>query len=63
MANRERECLKQLAKRGQDAWVLLPALFTGFLEGAIKETPKIETGIFLGRIKDRAKAGEGEDQM
>lgn len=54
---------KTTGKEGTDAWVLLPALFTGFLEGAIKETPKIETWIFLGRIKDRAKAGEGEDQM
>ena len=54
---------KTTGKEGTDAWVLLPALFTGFLEGAIKETPKIETWIFLGRIKDRAKAGDGEDQM
>ena len=55
VANRVRECLKQPAKRETDSWVLLLALFTGFLEDAIKETPKIETWIFLGRIKYRQR--------
>lgn len=55
VANGIRKCLKQLAKRDKDCWVLLPALLTGFLEDTIKETRKVKTGFFLGSIKDRQR--------
>lgn len=52
------ECLKQLAKRETDSWVLLLALFIGFLGDVFKETPKIETLDLLGKDKRQAKEGK-----
>lgn len=49
------ECLKQVAQRETDSQILFLALFTGFLEDVIKETPKIETVDLPEKDKRQAK--------